>query len=140
MPAPYAYIKPDTVSAGTDELRSYSLSCSPNTGILKAAHLLNENLHWKFETPAKELAADFFIYHYFQKWETTNIFLLDKQIKKTPGTNILLLFIGSVATYPFKQTISKIESLKFVFSITELNEKKFPELSEIFVQLKELIK
>jgi hypothetical protein len=140
MPTPYAYITPDIIPAGTDKLRSYSLLCSSGTGILKAAHLLNKNLHWKFQAAAKTPNADFFLYHYFQKWETTHIFLLDKQIKKTPAANILLMFAGSVTTYPFERTISKIESLDFVFSITELEEKKFSELSEIFMYLKGLTK
>jgi hypothetical protein len=50
------------------------------------------------------------------------------------------MFVGSTATYPFEQTISKIESLDFIFSITELDENKFSELSEIYVDLKELTK
>jgi hypothetical protein len=127
----------DTTLAGTDKLRPYSLSCSPGIDILKTAHFLNKNLHWQFKIFGKEATTDFFIYHYFQKWETTHIFLLDKKIKKVPDTNILLLFIGSVATYPFEQTILKIENSDFVFSITELDEKKYPELSEIFIYLKE---
>jgi hypothetical protein len=140
MPKPYAYITPDITLAGTDKLRSYSLLCSSGTGILKVAHLLNENLHWKLQASAKKANTDFFLYHYFQKWETTHIFLLDKQIEKTPDTNILLMFMGSVVTYPFERIISKIENLNFVFSITELEEKKFSELSEIFIYLKGLTK
>ncbi|MDR1973672.1 MAG: hypothetical protein LBQ31_03245 [Bacteroidales bacterium] len=91
-------------------------------------------MNWKLQA-TKEMVP-FFLYHYFQKWEITNIFLLEKQLKNILDTNLLIMFIGSVDTYPFKDVISKIESLDFVFSMTELKEEKYPDIFDIYTQIK----
>jgi hypothetical protein len=88
-------------------------------------------MHWDLH--AKKTDEDFFLYHYFYRWQTTDIFLLNKHIEKTPTNSLLLLFLGGVNTFPFEEVISKIEELDFVFSITEIEETK--ELSEIYMHL-----
>jgi hypothetical protein len=124
----------EIIKAEKENLRSFSLSCTDGLDILKVAHFLNKNMRWDLH--AEKTNEDFFLYHYFYKWETTDIFLLNKQLKKTPENALILMFLGNIETFPFEEIISRIEKLDFVFSVTELEETK--ELSEIYMYLNTL--